>query len=193
MPIPSQPNDSKGLTFLPDEGEGPGENIHEVGQPVGVVHRIELTNVHHIVLVLQDGRCKGTKVHPHSSESSKHITPPEIVCMCSKHPPPPPPPETLHHALVIAHLLVFVCVFVCVCVCVCVCEHVRACVRVCVCKRVSTKGQTMGCTRDRSTGSYSQFSVWLCNVSLDSNSHTKIVSLKLNACVLLPLFPYTSR
>ena len=59
--IPSQLNDSKGLTFLPDEGEGPGEDIHEVGQPVGVVHGIELTNVHHIVLVLQDGRCRGQR------------------------------------------------------------------------------------------------------------------------------------
>ena len=59
--ISSQLYESQGLTFLPNEGEGPGEDIHEVGQPVGVVHRIELTNVHHIVLVLQDGRCRGQR------------------------------------------------------------------------------------------------------------------------------------
>ena len=39
----------------------------------------------------------------------------------------------------------------------------------------------IGCTRERSTGSYSQFCVWLCNVSLDSNSHTKIVSFCVKA------------
>ena len=101
-------------TFLSDEGEGPGEDIHEVGQPVGVVHRIELTNVHHIVLVLQDGRCKGTKVHPHSSESSKHITPPEIVCMCSKHPPPPHTVHTTSRTAYCSSYGLCVCVFVCV-------------------------------------------------------------------------------
>ena len=60
-------NYTVGCTFLPDKGEGPGENVHEVGQPVGVVHCVELTYVHHIVLVLQDGRCRGkgqsTKLH----------------------------------------------------------------------------------------------------------------------------------
>ena len=40
------------LTFLSHEGQGPGEDIHEVGQPVGVLHGIELTDVHHVVLIL---------------------------------------------------------------------------------------------------------------------------------------------
>ena len=43
-------------TFLADEGEGPGEHVHEVGQPVGVGRTVELPDVHHVILVLQHRR-----------------------------------------------------------------------------------------------------------------------------------------
>lgn len=40
-------------TFLPNEGQGPGEDIHEVRQPVGVRRTVELPNVHDIILIFQ--------------------------------------------------------------------------------------------------------------------------------------------
>lgn len=43
-------------TFLSYKWQRPGEDIHEVRQPVRVLHCIELTDVHHIVLILEDGR-----------------------------------------------------------------------------------------------------------------------------------------
>lgn len=46
------------LTFLPDKGEGPGEDVHEVGQPVGVRGAVELPDVHHVVLILQYCSCR---------------------------------------------------------------------------------------------------------------------------------------
>jgi hypothetical protein len=38
-------------TFLADEGETPGEDVHEVGQPVRVGAVIELPDIHDVVLV----------------------------------------------------------------------------------------------------------------------------------------------
>lgn len=48
-------------TFLADKWQGPGENVHEVGQPVRVRWAVELSDVHHVVLVLQHCRCGGTE------------------------------------------------------------------------------------------------------------------------------------
>jgi len=42
-------------TFLSDKRQRPREDVHEVGQPVGVRGAVELPDVHHVVLVLQDG------------------------------------------------------------------------------------------------------------------------------------------
>ena len=41
------------VTFFSDEGQGPREHIHEVGQPVRMGWTVELPDVHNIVLVLQ--------------------------------------------------------------------------------------------------------------------------------------------
>ena len=41
--------------LLADEGKRPGENVHEVREPVGVRRAVELANVHNVVLVLQHG------------------------------------------------------------------------------------------------------------------------------------------
>ena len=40
-------------TFLANKREGPGEDIHEVREPVGVWAAVELSDVHHIILVLE--------------------------------------------------------------------------------------------------------------------------------------------
>ena len=40
-------------TFFSYEWQRPGEDVHEVGQPVGMLHCVELTNVHHIILILE--------------------------------------------------------------------------------------------------------------------------------------------
>ena len=48
------------LTLLAYEGQRPGEDVHEVGQPVGVWGAVELTDVHHVVLILQHRRYKNT-------------------------------------------------------------------------------------------------------------------------------------
>lgn len=40
------------LTFLADKRQGPCENVHEIGQPVGMRRTVELPNIHHVVLVL---------------------------------------------------------------------------------------------------------------------------------------------
>lgn len=39
-------------TFLADEGDGPGEDVHEVGQEVGVLRVVELLDVEHVVVEL---------------------------------------------------------------------------------------------------------------------------------------------
>lgn len=44
-------------TLLSHEGQGPREDIHEVGEPVGVRGAVELADVHHVVLVFQHRRC----------------------------------------------------------------------------------------------------------------------------------------
>lgn len=44
------------VTFLSHEGQRPGEDVHEVWQPVGVGGAVKLSNVHHVVLILQDSR-----------------------------------------------------------------------------------------------------------------------------------------
>ena len=44
------------FTFFSDEWKGPGEDVHEVGQPVGVGGAVELADVHDVVLVLEYGR-----------------------------------------------------------------------------------------------------------------------------------------
>ncbi len=46
-------------TFFPDKWQRPSEHVHKVGQPVGMFHCIELSDVHHIVLVLEDGSWEG--------------------------------------------------------------------------------------------------------------------------------------
>jgi hypothetical protein len=48
--------EKKGSDYLlADEGQRPGEHVNKVGQPVGVRRAVELANVHHVVLVLEDG------------------------------------------------------------------------------------------------------------------------------------------
>ena len=42
------------LTLLSDEGQGPCEDIHKVGQPVWVRCAVELPDVHDVVLILED-------------------------------------------------------------------------------------------------------------------------------------------
>ena len=44
---------TKYQTFLSYEGQGPGEDVHEIGQPVWMLHCVELADVHHIVLILE--------------------------------------------------------------------------------------------------------------------------------------------
>ena len=62
------------LTLLPHEGQGPGEDVHEVGQPVGVGGAVELADVHHVVLVLQHGRWEGHN-KPTPQPSSAQFSP----------------------------------------------------------------------------------------------------------------------
>lgn len=45
------------VTFFPDERQGPGEDVHEVGKPVGVRRAVELSDVHHVVFILKHGGC----------------------------------------------------------------------------------------------------------------------------------------
>lgn len=40
-------------TFLPNKWQRPGEDIHEIWEPVWVGRTVELPDVHHVVLVLQ--------------------------------------------------------------------------------------------------------------------------------------------
>ena len=40
----------RGATFFSDEGDGPGEDVHEVGEEVGVWREVELLDVEHVVL-----------------------------------------------------------------------------------------------------------------------------------------------
>ena len=44
--------------FLANERQRPREHVHEVGQPVRMWRAVELANVHHVVLVLENGRLK---------------------------------------------------------------------------------------------------------------------------------------
>ena len=44
------------LTFLSNKRKRPCEYVHEVGQPIWMGGAVELSNVHHIVLVLQHCR-----------------------------------------------------------------------------------------------------------------------------------------
>ena len=43
-------------TFLSDERQTPREHVHEVRQPVRMGRTVKLANVHHIVLIFQNGR-----------------------------------------------------------------------------------------------------------------------------------------
>ena len=43
-------------TFLANKRKRPCEDVHEVGQPVWVGGTVELSDVHHIVLILQHRR-----------------------------------------------------------------------------------------------------------------------------------------
>ena len=45
----------KRLTFLANERQTPSEDVHEVGEPVGMRGRVELPDVHDVALVFQDG------------------------------------------------------------------------------------------------------------------------------------------
>lgn len=51
--ISAPPSSTFDLTFFPDKGQRPGEDVHKVGQPVGVGGAVKLPDVHHIVLVFQ--------------------------------------------------------------------------------------------------------------------------------------------
>ena len=44
-------------TFLPHKWQWPSKDIHEVGKPIWMLHRIELSDVHHIVLIFQHSSC----------------------------------------------------------------------------------------------------------------------------------------
>lgn len=46
------------ITFFTNKGKRPSEDIHEVWKPIGMWWAIELTNIHHIILVLQNGSWK---------------------------------------------------------------------------------------------------------------------------------------
>ena len=41
-------------TFLSNKGEGPSKDVHEVGQPIGMRGAVELSDVHYVVLVLEN-------------------------------------------------------------------------------------------------------------------------------------------
>lgn len=43
------------LTLLSDEGQRPCEDVHEVGKPVWVRSAVELSDVHDVILVLENG------------------------------------------------------------------------------------------------------------------------------------------
>lgn len=49
-------SDSSTITFLANKRKRPCKDVHEVGQPVWVGGTVELSNVHHIVLILQHRR-----------------------------------------------------------------------------------------------------------------------------------------
>lgn len=44
-------------TFLSDKWQRPGEDIHEVGQPVGMWWAVELSDVHDVVFVFEHSSC----------------------------------------------------------------------------------------------------------------------------------------
>ena len=43
------------VTLFSDKWQAPCEYVHEVGQPVGMRTAVELADVHHVVLVFQNG------------------------------------------------------------------------------------------------------------------------------------------
>lgn len=43
------------LTFFSNKGQTPGEHVHEVWQPVWVGRTVELSDVHNIVLIFENG------------------------------------------------------------------------------------------------------------------------------------------
>lgn len=43
-------------TLFTDEWQAPCKDVHEVGQPVRMGCTIELSDIHHVAFVLQDGR-----------------------------------------------------------------------------------------------------------------------------------------
>jgi len=56
--------EGKWFTFLPNEGQRPSEDIHEVRQPVRMRGTVKLSNVHDIILIFQHSSCirkRGTK------------------------------------------------------------------------------------------------------------------------------------
>jgi len=52
-------------TFFSDERQRPGEDVKEVWQPVGVRYTCELTDIHHIVLILQYRRYTDQQTQAH--------------------------------------------------------------------------------------------------------------------------------
>lgn len=64
--------DSK-CTFLANEGQGPGEDIHEVGQPVGVRRTVKLPNVHDVILIFQHSSYMNTEQEMSREDSGVKI------------------------------------------------------------------------------------------------------------------------
>lgn len=58
------------LTLLSDERETPREDVHEVRQPVRMRGRVELADVEHVLLVLED-RAVGKDDNGSSSQHSE--------------------------------------------------------------------------------------------------------------------------
>jgi hypothetical protein len=52
---PSESNRTIEHTLLADERQTPCEDVHKVREPVRVRRAVELPDVHHVALVLQDG------------------------------------------------------------------------------------------------------------------------------------------
>lgn len=47
---------TESLTLLANEWKTPGEDVHEIREPIWMRRAVELSDVHHVALVLQDSR-----------------------------------------------------------------------------------------------------------------------------------------
>lgn len=73
-------------TLLSHKRQRPGEHVHEVWQPVGVRGAVELSDIHHIVFILQHRRwiyththTKHTQILALSTLDRQQITPPVLL------------------------------------------------------------------------------------------------------------------